>query len=46
MLYHHILDKICVGGPKLLNFKIGEPILQNGDNRGIKTAIKSLYYYK
>jgi hypothetical protein len=28
MLYHHILDKICVVGSKLLNFKRREPIFQ------------------
>jgi len=27
-------------GPKLLNFKIGGPKLQNDENRGTKTAIK------
>jgi len=27
--------------PKLSNFKIGRPILQNGENSRTKTAIKS-----
>jgi len=30
--------------PKLSNFKIGGPILQNGKNRGTKTVIKPTYY--
>jgi hypothetical protein len=44
MLYYHILDKICVGGPKLSNFKIRGPILQNDENKGTKTAIKPLFF--
>jgi hypothetical protein len=34
------LDKICVRGPKLSNFKIRGLILQNDKNREIKSAIK------
>ena len=30
-----------IEGPKLSNFKIEGPILQNGEDRGTKTAIKS-----
>jgi len=33
-------------GPKLSNFEIGKPILQNGENRGTTTAIKLFYLYK
>jgi hypothetical protein len=40
MLYHHVLDKICDRGSKLLNFKIGKSILQNDENRRDETAIK------
>jgi hypothetical protein len=29
-----------IWGPKLPNFKIGEPNLQNNENMGTKTAIK------
>ena len=32
-------------GPKLSNFKIGGPILQNDENKGIKTTIKPLFNY-
>jgi hypothetical protein len=46
MLYHHILDKICVGGPKLSNFKIDGLILQNGENKWTRTAIKPNYFYQ
>jgi hypothetical protein len=46
MLYYHILDKICVAGPKLLNFKMGGPILQNCENWRTKIEIKpSIYLY-
>jgi len=31
-------------GPKVSNFKIGRPFLQNGENRGTKTAIKPKKY--
>jgi hypothetical protein len=31
-----------IGGPELSNFKIGGPKLQNGENRGTKTAIKPI----
>jgi len=31
-------------GPKLTNFKIRGPILQNGENRRTKTAIKPKIY--
>jgi hypothetical protein len=44
MLYHHILDKIYVRGPKLSNFKIDGSILQNNENNGTKTAIKPKNY--
>jgi hypothetical protein len=33
-----------LGGPKLLNFKIGGPILQNNENRRTKTVIKLLKF--
>jgi hypothetical protein len=32
MLYYYILDKICVEWTKI-NFKIGQLIPQNGENR-------------
>jgi hypothetical protein len=32
--------KIMIWGPKLPNFKIGGPNLQNNENLGTKTAIK------
>jgi hypothetical protein len=38
-----------IGGPKLSNFKIGGPKLQNDENRMTKTAIKpkkTIYLYK
>jgi hypothetical protein len=34
-----------LGGPKLSNFKIGQSILQNGENRETKTAIKSFFNF-
>lgn len=34
-----------MNGPKLSNFKIGEPILQNDENMETKTTIKPLTYY-
>jgi hypothetical protein len=33
-----------IWGPKLSNFKIGWPKLQNDENKGIKTAIKPKVY--
>jgi len=33
-------------GSKLLNFEIGKSILQNGENRETKTAIKAFHLYK
>jgi hypothetical protein len=33
-----------IGGPKLSNFKIGGSNLQNNENMGTKTAIKSFIY--
>jgi hypothetical protein len=43
-LYHHILDKICVRGPKLSKFKIRGSILQNDKNRGPKLQSSLLYF--
>jgi hypothetical protein len=45
MLYYHILDKICVGGSKLLNFIRREPIFQIDKNTGTKTAIKKKKHF-
>jgi hypothetical protein len=33
-------------GPKLSNFKIGGPFLQNGKNRKTKTAIKANLFFR
>jgi hypothetical protein len=35
-----------IGGPKLSSFKIGGPKLQKVENRGTKTAIKPIFFYK
>jgi hypothetical protein len=40
MLYHHILDRICVERPKLSNFKIGGQFYKIVKIGGTKTAIK------
>jgi len=34
-----------IKGTKLSNFKIEGPKLKNGENKGIKTAIKSLFLF-